>query len=265
MEIKLVATDMDGTFLDENHQFDQALFLKVLKKFQEKGIYFAAASGRPLLSLKTIFKEVQDQIIFIAENGSVVEFHGEDVYEATMSPEFYQAMFAKLQECPYFDKNKCLLTGKRGSYVLKTVDPDYLAASQNYNENIQMVSDFSEIDDLVFKMTTNFDQEVLSEGEAWVTQNVEGVKAMTTGYECIDIVLDYVDKGVAIQALMDQLGISRDQVLAFGDNLNDLHMMQVVGHPIAPENARPEILELAEKVLAHHSTGSVLRFMEEEL
>ena len=265
MEIKLVATDMDGTFLDENHQFDQALFLKVLKKFQEKGIYFAAASGRALLSLKTIFKEVQDQIIFIAENGSVVEFHGEDVYEATMSPDFYQATFTKLQESPYFDKNKCLLTGKRGSYVLKTVDPDYLAASQNYNENIQMVSDFSEIDDLVFKMTTNFDQEVLAEGEAWVTLNVEGVKAMTTGYESIDIVLDYVDKGVAIQALMDQLGISRDQVLAFGDNLNDLHMMQVVGHPIAPENARPEILELAETVLTHHSTGSVLRYMEEEL
>ena len=119
MEIKLVATDMDGTFLDENHEFDQALFLKVLKKFQEKGTYFAAASGRPLLSLKTIFKEVQDQIIFIAENGSVVEFHGEDVYEATMSPDFYQAMFAKLQESPYFDKNKCLLTGKRGSYVFK--------------------------------------------------------------------------------------------------------------------------------------------------
>ena len=39
MEIKLVATDMDGTFLDENHEFDQALFLKVLKKFQEKGTY----------------------------------------------------------------------------------------------------------------------------------------------------------------------------------------------------------------------------------
>ena len=67
-----------------------------------------------------------------------------------------------------------MLTGKLGSYVLKTVDPDYLAASQNYNENIQMVSDFSEIDDLVFKMTTNFDQEVLAEGEAWVTQNVRG-------------------------------------------------------------------------------------------
>ena len=104
MEIKLVATDMDGTFLDENHQFDQALFLKVLKKFQEKGIYFAAASGRPLLSLKTIFKEVQDQIIFIAENGSVVEFHGEDVYEATMSPEFYLSHVCQVTESPILIK-----------------------------------------------------------------------------------------------------------------------------------------------------------------
>ena len=37
MEIRLVATDMDGTFLDENHQFDQALFLKVLRSFKKKG------------------------------------------------------------------------------------------------------------------------------------------------------------------------------------------------------------------------------------
>ena len=36
MEIKLVATDMDGTFLDENHEFDQALFLKVLKEVSRK-------------------------------------------------------------------------------------------------------------------------------------------------------------------------------------------------------------------------------------
>ena len=48
-----------------------------------------------------------------------------------------------------------------------------------------------------------------------------------------------------------------------GDNLNDLHMMQVVGHPVAPENARPEILAIAETVIGHHATGSVLRYMEE--
>ncbi len=49
--------------------------------------------------------------------------------------------------------------------------------------------------------------------------------------------------------------------MAFGDNLNDLHMMQVVGHPVAPENARPEILELAETVIGHHKDQSVIAYM----
>jgi len=173
-------------------------------------------------------------MIFIAENGSVVEFHGEDLYEATMSKDFYLGVFEALKSSPYADPNKLLLTGKKGSYVLETVDPDYLALSQHYNENIQKVKSLADIQDEIFKLTTNF-----------------------------DAALDYVDKGVAITALADKLGISMDQVMAFGDNLNDLHMMQVVGHPVAPENARPEILAIAEKVIGHHATGSVLRYMEE--
>ena len=74
--------------------------------------------------------------------------------------------------------------------------------------------------------------------------------------------MDYVDKGVAIVELAKKLGLTMDQVMAFGDNLNDLHMMQVVGHPIAPENARPEILELAEAVIGHHKEQSVMAYME---
>ena len=90
-----------------------------------------------------------------------------------------------------------------------------------------------------------------------------GVKAMTTGFESIDIVLDHVDKGVAIVELAKKLNLDMDQVMAFGDNLNDLHMMQVVGHPVAPENARPEILELAETIIGHHKDQSVIAYMEE--
>ena len=41
-------------------------------------------------------------------------------------------------------------------------------------------------------------------------------------------------RGVAIVELAKKLSITMDQVMAFGDNLNDLHMMQVVGHPVAP-------------------------------
>ena len=146
--------------------------------------------------------------------------------------------------------------------MLDTVDETYLKESQHYNENIQKVASLEDITDDIFKFTTNFTEETLEAGEAWVNENVPGVKAMTTGFESIDIVLDYVDKGVAIVELAKKLGITMDQVMAFGDNLNDLHMMQVVGHPVAPENARPEILELAETVIGHHKDQSVIAYME---
>ena len=119
-------------------------------------------------------------------------------------------------------------------YNQDTVDETYLKESQHYNENIQKVVSLEAITDDIFKFTTNFTEETLEAGEAWVNENVTGVKAMTTGFESIDIVLDYVDKGVAIVELAKKLGITMDQVMAFGDNLNDLHMMQVVGHPVAP-------------------------------
>ena len=251
--IKLVATDMDGTFLDENGRFDMDRLKSLLVSYKEKGIYFAVASGRGFLSLEKLFADVRDDIIFIAENGSLVEYQGQD---------FYLATFEKLQTSPYVDINKLLLTGKKGSYVLDTVDETYLKESQHYNENIQKVASLEDITDDIFKFTTNFTEETIEAGESWVNENVPGVKAMTTGFESIDIVLDYVDKGVAIVELAKKLGITMDQVMAFGDNLNDLHMMQVVGHPVAPENARPEILELAETVIGHHKDQSVIAYME---
>ncbi|CVY90075.1 Cof family protein [Streptococcus pneumoniae] len=122
------------------------------------------------------------------------------------------------------------MTGKKGSYVLDTVDETYLKVSQHYNENIQKVASLEDITDDIFKFTTNFTEETLEAGE--------------------------------VVELAKKLGITMDQIMAFGDNLNDLHMMQVVGHPAAPENARPEILELAKTVIGHHKDQSVIAYME---
>ena len=166
MNIKLVATDMDGTFLDDKGQFDMVRLKNLLLRFKEKGIYFAVASGRGLLSLEKLFDDVRDEVIFIAENGSLVEFRGEALYEATMSKDFYLSAFEKLKTSPYVNTNELLLTGKKGCYVLETVDPTYLAFSAHYNENIQKVACLEDITDEIFKLTTNFSEETLSAGEA---------------------------------------------------------------------------------------------------
>lgn len=262
MDIKLIATDMDGTFLDGKGQFDMERLKALLVTLKAKDILFTVASGRALLSLETLFAEVKDQIVFLAENGSLVKFHGEVLYEETMSQDFYLATVAKLSESPYVDTNHLLMTGKEGSYVLETVAPDYLEASKPYNENIMKVASFADITDDIFKITLNFREGQVALGEAWVNEHCQGVTAMTTGYQSIDVVLDYVDKGTALEALAKKLNLTADQVLAFGDNLNDYHMMQFAGKAVAPENARPEIKALADEIIADHNTGSVMTYME---
>ena len=81
-------------------------------------------------------------------------------------------------------------------------------------KTFKKVKSLADIQDEIFKLTTNFDAALVLEGEQWVTENIPGVKAMTTGFESIDIVLDYVDKGVAITALADKLGSRWIEVMA---------------------------------------------------
>ena len=93
--------DMDGTFPQMRMG---ALIWTVSSLFgflQGKGIYFAVASRSGIsVSRKIILVDVRDDIIFIAENGSLVEYQGQDLYEATMSREFYLSTFEKLKTSP---------------------------------------------------------------------------------------------------------------------------------------------------------------------
>lgn len=65
------------------------------------------------------------------------------------------------------------------------------------------------IDD-IFKFIINFIEEIFEVGEVWVNENVFGVKVMIIGFEFIDIVLDYVDKGVVIVELVKKFSIMMD-------------------------------------------------------
>lgn len=74
MIIKLVVMDMDGIFLDGNGCFDMDCFKFFLVFYKKKGIYFVVVLGCGFLFLEKLFVDVCDDIIFIVENGSLVEY-----------------------------------------------------------------------------------------------------------------------------------------------------------------------------------------------
>ena len=69
--IKLIATDMDGTFLDSQKKFSPE-FIDIFYKLKEKGIKFVIASGNQYYRLYQKFVPISEDMYFIAENGSYI-------------------------------------------------------------------------------------------------------------------------------------------------------------------------------------------------
>ncbi|MBY5034886.1 HAD family hydrolase [Streptococcus gallolyticus] len=263
MSIKLIATDLDGTFLDDHSQFDRDRLAKVLPALREKGIQFVAASGRAIASLEKEFAGFEDQMIFLGENGTVVRSKDKIYYEEIMSRDLYLTIIQKIIDSHFQNVDTIHASGKKGAYALKTIGPEYLAFMEHYYPQLMLVDDFENIDDEIYKVGANFVPEELKAAAEWITETIPGVVSVTSGFECLDVMLDHVDKGNGLSHLCDALGISADQVLAFGDNFNDVGMLQFAGTAVVPENAHPEIKALADEIIGDHDTGAVMAYMEE--
>ena len=98
--IRLIATDMDGTFLDSNKKFDKS-FIELFYKMQEKKIKFVIASGNQYYRLYQKFLPLSDQMYFIAENGSYIA-KGNDTDPSPVATYFYD--FVGEQRRIYFKR-----------------------------------------------------------------------------------------------------------------------------------------------------------------
>ncbi|RIL83312.1 Cof-type HAD-IIB family hydrolase, partial [Staphylococcus equorum] len=76
-----------------------------------------------------------------------------------------------------------------------------------------------------------------------------------------NIEITHIDaqKGLAVRTIADQLGIDMKDVMAVGDNLNDKSMLEVVGYPIAMENALPELKDIASYVTDTNEQSGVAK------
>ena len=81
--IRLIASDMDATLLDEYSRFPPD-FEPVIRALAEQGILFAAASGRPLYTLEAMFPALLDQVILIGDNGGAARWQGKDLFVSEM-------------------------------------------------------------------------------------------------------------------------------------------------------------------------------------
>ena len=135
--IKLIASDIDGTLLQEGSDRLDPEFYTVIPELKKRGILFAAASGRGYASISRLFAPVKDEMIFIADNGSNVVCRGYETFSACLNKkdvrDWVQAMRAR-GDC------QILLSSKNIVYVENADEALLDLLINGYHNNVKAVS-----------------------------------------------------------------------------------------------------------------------------
>ena len=86
-DIKLVAVDIDGTFVRSNYTYDISRFKRILSHMKAAGCNFVVASGNQYYQLRDLFPGYYDELSFVAENGAFVKDRKELIFTANMPKE----------------------------------------------------------------------------------------------------------------------------------------------------------------------------------
>lgn len=260
MTIKLVATDMDGTFLTDEKHFDQPRFQRVYDYMIQNDIKFVSASGNQYYQLKNFFKDFPETL-FVAENGALVASHDQvfqsDIFDDHVAKKTIEVLnsLAEIQT---------IMCGQKSAYLLNNVTPEFYKTSNFYFPEIKSVADFNNVDDGVLKFSVNCPADKTEFYMEKLAQLIgPEVKIVTSGHGDIDVIRADVNKATGLQYLSEKYNIKPEEMCAFGDGGNDLEMLEYVGHGVAMKNAAPDVHETAPFETVDNNQQGVIQHLEE--
>lgn len=250
--IKLIATDVDGTFLNQQRTYNHNRFAAQLNRLSPAGIRFVVASGNHLGHLKDVFAPTPQVQTFVAENGGLIVDHNRTLAEAQLPlpvvREVVQAILADQTLRPQLLR----LSGAHGTY-LNRQDRSLDEASQDYFfNNLVRVDDLTQVNDTIYKINGEWPNDSIQTIAAKLNAHFPGlINATASGFGSIDIVAPHMNKAVGLTQLAATWHITPAEIAAFGDNDNDREMLAHVGLGVAMRNGTDSVKEVADLITPH--------------
>lgn len=263
-KIKLIASDMDGTLLDENGQVPPETFDLILA-LREHGVRFVASSGRRYDRLCDFFSPVKDRMDFVASNGAQVFADGvqidREVYSHLAIRRLAKtvAMFPNMH-LALFDRTKSYLLDDEDKFV-REVDKDLPNVERIYELPSPQVS--------IIKASIFCDDGNVMDNAYVLQRELGGLFTFApSGSSYIDAMQPGISKASGIAQVMEYHGIDASEVMAFGDAMNDYEIIRFVGTGCAMTNGRPALRAVADRVIGsnvEHAVQSEMRRVLESL
>lgn len=252
MAVKMIAVDMDGTFLDDNKQYNTQRFQRQYALLKEKDIRFVVASGNQFWQLQRYFPEIKKDIAFVAENGAYVTVGDEVLFCAELAPERVVQVLNILAEEPAINTVVC---GRNSAYIHSSAPDEVVALLANHYYKLEKRDDLKNIDDTIFKFSLN----LANEGIAALLERlhtrlsaIENImQPVSSGFGFVDLIIPGCHKAHGIALLQEKWGIDDCEVLAIGDSGNDTEMLRQAGFSFAMANAAEPV-----KAISRYRTES---------
>lgn len=254
MKPRLIATDLDGTFLG-SHASPHLDNIDAAQAAVDAGIHFVVATGRPRRWLQPIAELLQLNPLVIANNGAAVGHLHEDA-ETALSHLDADVI------CSFVDKlPRELQASVAVEYEWKWGrEPGYPAVRLDEAEHVGPLEELLAVEPAL---------KILVRTEHATTEQFAPVALEAAGddLECtfswsdrfgtVELTAAGVTKGAALARILQEQMVDPADVAAFGDMPNDLSMLRLVGQPFIMANAHPILMREGFPQIGHHADGAV--------
>lgn len=267
--IKLVALDLDGTFLNEKKEVTEGN-RKAILEASKVGVQAVVSTGRPYTGF-----DVEDFLAMGMEYAITV--NGAEIYRLADRKCMYEEGMDKLRACEIIDELKkfdiridVLVEGsgygekaahsRIDEIGMPEVMRNYIRETRKLVDNLQ---DFiREKATTVPKITLNF--YLTEEGEykdyekvVKLLEGMEDISFLSGGYHNLEITKKGVNKGKSLRILAEMLGVDMKETMACGDSENDIDILKAAGIGVAMANASEVTKEAADYVTLSNEEDGV--------
>ncbi|MBC2256371.1 HAD family phosphatase [Listeria ivanovii] len=268
MTIEAIILDIDGTLLSDNKEITPAT-KKALITAQQNGVKLILASGRPTTAMHLYAEQLEME----KYHGLLVSYNGAKVVDCQTNEElFSQALTvtegkAVLEHMKQFDV-KVMIDKDDYMYVNNVFDcfVPYRGEEINIIEYESRGGNFKlcEKDDLAAFLDYPISKILTAGDPAYLQENYQAMmEPFKESFNCVftaDFYFEFtaqgIDKAKALDTVLTPLGISAENLIAFGDGHNDITMVRYAGTGVAMQNAVPELKEAANTItLSNNEDG----------
>lgn len=260
--VRLIATDLDGTLLRNDGTISERT-RAAIRDADAAGVLVVAATGRGWRSALPLLEQVPEVRTAVCSNGALIR----DIASAVTTDAFTMEVH---HVDAVIDAVRSVTPGAGLAWELVDggfgFDPtfDELRSGGTANRP-DLVADrpAHSTDDPVLKLLVR--HPVLEEAAALQVLRPavpDGVELTSSGYGLVEVTGHGVHKAHALAVLCDRLGIGADEVVALGDNRNDVEMLRWAGRGVAMGNAVPATAAEADEQTAHHMDDGVALVIE---